>query len=275
MIPLKLKKPSAGILVMLLFAVALLMISLSRCSRPRASVAAFVKPGGDTLCIAIELSPVAHDLGQDHGEGYYYDVVRAISSREHRPAVIVPVTYDEGLEGLDNGLYDVLIADIPSTVAQKRRYLFTEPINVDRQVLVQRRDDDGSLPYPTLFDLGGREVYLSHGSPFATRIRHLADEIGDTIYVIEDAEYGQEAMIMMTAAGEIPNAVVNERQARALSAEYPRLDYSLVLSLNQLQSWAINKSDTAMLDTLNRYIRDFKTSDEFRRISRAYGYDVR
>jgi len=271
--PLQFKHPSLRLLIALLVLVAGLMVALSRCNRPHAATAVFVKPGGDTLCVAIELSPVAHTVrsadGAD-GQGYYYDIIQAISRQQKRPVVVVPVTLGEGMRGLEQRRFDVLIADIPSTVAQKKRFLFTEPLNVDRQVLVQRRDSAGGLKYNSLFDLGGREVYVAHGSPFTTRIRHLADEIGDTIIIVEDPEYGQEALIMMAADGEIPNAIVNERQAMALAGNYPDLDFSIVVSLNQFQSWAVNKSDSAMLDTLNRYIRDFRASPDAVRLARAY-----
>lgn len=272
----KMKVPSAGLLLTLLAAVAAVMFMLSKCSRPVTTPPEFVKPGGDTLCVAIEISPVttgANDDADVRGTNYagtdrdsfsandsYYGMMMDMSRREKRPMVIVPVTFDEGVKGLEEHIYDILIADIPATVVQKKRFLLTDPVDVDRQVLVQMRggEDGDTLMYGSPFDLLDDTVYVAHGSPFVARIGNLANEMGGTIHVVEDDNYGQEQLIMMVMSGERPNAVVNERQAAAFAADNPALDYSVVISLNQPLSWAVADGDTVTLNVINKYIRDYK-----------------
>lgn len=278
--PYKMKVPSAGLLLTLLAAVAAVMFMLSKCSRPVTAPPEFVKPGGDTLCVAIEISPVttgaddddadvrgANGAGTDRvrfsADDSYYGMIMDMSRREKRPMVIVPVTFDEGVRGLEEHIYDILIADIPATVVQKKRFLLTEPVDVDRQVLVQMRggDDGDTLIYGSPFDLLDDTVYVAHGSPFVARIGNLANEMGGTIHVVEDDNYGQEQLIMMVMSGERPNAVVNERQAAAFAADNPALDYSVVISLNQPLSWAVADGDTLTLNVINKYIRDYKKAN--------------
>jgi len=273
----KMKVPSAGLLLTLLAAVAAVMFMLSKCSRPVTTPPEFVKPGGDTLCVAIEISPVTTGADDDdakvHGTNYvgtdidsfsandsYYGMMMDMSRREKRPMVIVPVTFDEGVKGLEEHIYDILIADIPATVVQKKRFLLTDPVDVDRQVLVQMRggEDGDTLMYGSPFDLLDDTVYVAHSSPFVARIGNLANEMGGTIHVVEDDNYGQEQLIMMVMSGERPNAVVNERQAAAFAADNTALDYSVVISLNQPLSWAVADGDTVTLNVINKYIRDYK-----------------
>lgn len=274
----KMKVPSAGLLLTFLAAVAAVMFMLSKCSRPVTVPPEFVKPGGDTLCVAIEISPVTTgaddaDVRGTNGAGTdrdrfsandsYYGMIMDMSRREKRPMVIVPVTFDEGVKGLEEHIYDILIADIPATVVQKKRFLLTESVDVDRQVLVQMRggEDGDTMMYGSPFDLLDDTVYVAHGSPFVARIGNLANEMGGTIHVVEDDNYGQEQLIMMVMSGERPNAVVNERQAAAFAADNPALDYSVVISLNQPLSWAVADGDTLTLNVINKYIRDYKKAN--------------
>lgn len=274
----KMKVPSVGLLLTLLAAVAAVMFMLSKCSRSVTVPPEFVKPGGDTLCVAIEISPVTTgaddaDVRGTNGAGTdrdrfsandsYYGMIMDMSRREKRPMVIVPVTFDEGVKGLEEHIYDILIADIPATVVQKKRFLLTESVDVDRQVLVQMRGgkDGDTMMYSGPFDLLDDTVYVAHGSPFVARIGNLANEMGGTIHVVEDDNYGQEQLIMMVMSGERPNAVVNERQAAAFAADNPALDYSVVISLNQPLSWAVADGDTLTLNVINKYIRDYKKAN--------------
>ena len=72
---------------------------------------------------------------------------------------------------------------------------------------------------------------MTSGSPSAMRLRNLSAEIGDTILVKEDPDYGSEQLVMMVAVGDIPLAVVNEKTALRLAGEYPGIDVSTAISL--------------------------------------------
>lgn len=262
------RTPSALILIVSLVLAIGLMFYARQCSRPVSLGAQKVEPGGDTIAVAIEMSPVSANVTADTLGGYYYDVIRAISRREGVAMVLFPVTIAEGIDGLENGIYDILVADIPATVASAHKLLLTEPLNRDRQVLVQRKAD---MTYKSAFDLAGKEVYVPKNSPFASRLHHLADEIGDTIYVISDPDYGQEALMMMVSAGEIPNAVVNRRQAETYSRRDSTIDFSVEISMNQNQAWAVAPGDTMLLKRFNKYISDFIGSEDARTIASRHG----
>ncbi len=266
--PLRHRAPSAVTLIVLLVLAIILMVYARQCSRPVSLGAQATEPGGDTLSIAIEMSPVSANVSADTLAGYYYDVIRAISRRENVAMAIYPVSITEGIEGLENGVYDLLVADIPATVASSHHLLLTEPLNLDRQVLVQRKND---MNYRSAFDLAGKEVYVPKDSPFVSRLYHLADEIGDTIYVIADPDYGQEALMMMVSAGEIPNAVVNRRQAETYSRRDSTIDFSVDISMNQNQAWAVAPGDTNLLKRFNNYITNFIQSEDAKKIASRHG----
>ena len=249
------KRQTAGrgqmVLYLALLAVVIAcMVALSMCDKPVVDPDA--RPsGGDTLDIAIEYSPVTYYTYDDTLGGYNYDLLRMIADNVGCPMKFHPVvTLQKALSGLDDGRYDVLVAQFPMTAGDTSRFAFTEPIYIDQQVLVQRR---GSQAIHSQLDLAGDTVWVVKGSPMVGRIASLSREIGDTIYVHVDELYGPEQLMMMVSAGEIRYAVVNRSIARAMATRLPNLDRSVAISLSQFQSWMVAKNRQGLCDSLNRW----------------------
>lgn len=236
--------------VVLLAAVVAFMVALSMCDKPVPD--SDEQPsGGDTLDIAIEYSPVTYYTYDDTLGGYNYDLLRIISDSVGCPMKFHPVvTLEKALSGLEDGRYDVVVAQYPMTAGDTSRFCFTQPIYIDQQVLVQRR---GSQAIHSQLDLAGDTVWVVKGSPMLGRIASLSREIGDTIYVHVDDIYGPEQLMMMVAGGEIRYAVVNRSIARAMASRLPNLDRSVPISLSQFQSWIVSKDRKSLCDSLNRW----------------------
>ena len=249
------KKGQTIIYLTLLAVVVACMVALSMCDKPKDSPLD-MHSGGDTLDIAIEYSPVTYYTYDDTLGGYNYDLLRMMSQRTGRPMKFHPVvTLEKALDGLEAGRYDVVVAQFPMTAGDTARFAFTEPIYIDQQVLVQRRD---SHAIHSQLDLAGDTVWVVKGSPMIQRIASLSREIGDTIYVHVDELYGPEQLMMMVSAGEIRYAVVNRSIARAMATRLPNLDRSVAISLSQFQSWMVSKERQGLCDSLNRWHNQVK-----------------
>ena len=249
------KRGQMMIYMALLAVVVAFMIALSMCDKPAVNPES--RPsGGDTLDIAIEFSPVTYYTYDDTLGGYNYDLLRMIADSVGCPMKFHPiVTLEKAIDGLENGRYDVVVAQFPMTAGDTSRFAFTDPIYIDQQVLVQRR---GSTAIHSQLDLAGDTVWVVKGSPMVGRIASLSREIGDTIYVHVDELYGPEQLMMMVSAGEIRYAVVNRSIARAMSSRLPNLDRSVAISLLQFQSWMVAKERKGLCDSLNRWHNQIK-----------------
>jgi len=249
------KRGQIVLYVTLLAVVVGCMMALSLCDRPVVTDSA--RPsGGDTLDIAIEYSPVTYYTYADTLGGYNYDLLRLISKQMKCPMKFHPVvTLEKALRGLEEGRFDVVVAQFPMTAGDTSRLAFTDPIYIDQQVLVQRRD---SHAIHTQLDLAGDTVWVVKGSPMVQRIASLSREIGDTIYCHVDELYGPEQLMMMVSTGEIRYAVVNRSIARAMTSRLPNLDRSVAISLSQFQSWMVSKERHGLRDSLNRWHRQVK-----------------
>ena len=138
-------------------------------------------------------------------------------------------------------------------------------------MLVQKKDSLGNTEVSSQLDLAGREVWVTSGSPSAMRLRNLSAEIGDTILVKEDPDYGSEQLVMMVAVGDIPLAVVNEKTALRLAGEYPGIDVSTAISFTQFQTWALRKKEMELTDSVNSMIKRYKQTDGYKDLLRRYG----
>lgn len=258
-----------SIIVAVVICTALVFFLLSKCSRSGYYNGAS-RAGGDTLNIAIEFSPTGMYMRGDSLSGLNYDIVKAILNREGIPSKITPVaSYADATEKLSSGLYDILIADAAVIAEAKEDYIFTEPVFIDRQVLVCRNDsisDDFNV-----ISLANDTVWVASDSPFAERVNNLSDEIGDTIIIREVDNVGSEGLLMMVEVGDIDRAVVNRRVAKKM------IDNGLTnvriageISFNQFQAWMLNNGNSVLRDSLNSYISTFKETPEYREIINKY-----
>lgn len=255
--PLKTHKGSLYGLMLALAAAALLMGMLRQCSRPARSPfsAEYVKSGGDTLDVAIEMVPGIYALSADSVSGRDYALLTRMSAQIGRPVKFHPfVPLRHALDGLKAGRYDLVAASLPATADLRDSFLLTEPVYLDREVLVQRCDADSGPAITSQLQLAADTVWLASDSPFAERIAHLSQEIGDTIYVKQSPGYSAEHLVILVAKGRIRLAVVNEDVALRMLPDYPCLDASTPVSFTQFQSWALRKDRASLADTINAWI---------------------
>lgn len=226
--------------------------------------------GGDTLDVALLYGPMSYYIYGDTLGGYNYDLLRLVSRQQGVPMKFWPVnSLDDALGLLASGRYDML-ASLPEDAAFKGRLLFSEPLFLDRQVLVQRKGADGSLAVTSALDLSRDTVHIEKGSPIAGRIANLCREIGDTIYVAEHSDLSSELLTLKVQSGQMRYAVVNERIAKPLTEKFANLDISSPISFTQFQSVVTAPGDSALLRRLDTWLRQASATPEARTLRTRY-----
>lgn len=246
---------------------------MRRCADGRPDVVReYTKPEGDTLAVAIEMSPLTYHLRNDTADGFDYQVMRNIARRHGRAVAFYPVSnLSAAFQGLYDHKYDILVGSLPSTTALKKYFPLTDAVYFDRQVLVQRTDSAGGRgPILSQEQLVGDTVWVTEGSPYKTRLRNMSHELGDTIIIESEPDYSSEQLAILTALGEVRQAVVNKAIAERIAAYYPNLDVSTPISLSQFQVWAVSPGDSVLLDSLNSWLSEFKTTEAYRALTKKY-----
>ncbi len=230
----------------------------------------YQKAGGDSVNVAIHYSPMSIYRYGDTLGGLNYEILRTLSAEYGDKFKYYPISSaSEGLENLEKGIYDLLVADIPMTAQLKKKFIFTTPVYTDHQVLVSR---DTTISNP--LELAGKDVWVVKGTPATERLENLSREIGDTINIRATSEYTAEQLVLLTAKGKIPRAVVNEYVAKKIQQDYPQIKVSTQVSFTQFQSWLINKEKKNLADKLNKQIRQFKETQHYDSIMAKWTSDA-
>ena len=232
--------------------------------------AAIEKEG--TIHVATEYNSIGFYVDGDTISGFHYELIEAFTKAMGLKAKLFPImSFNDRLEGLSNGTYDIIASDLMATSEWKDSLLLTSPIILSKQVLVQRKSVKGDTLYiKSQLDLAGRTLHVVKGSPSILRIRNLSNEIGDTIYIQEVERYGTEQLMAMVAHGDIDYAVCDESIARASIDSMPQLDIHTAISFTQLYSWAVSKQSPVLLDSLNSWLKDFRQGDQYQRIYKKH-----
>lgn len=259
--------------VIVIIVVALVTFGLiRRCNTDDSTLADdYSRPGDDTLSVAIEMSRLTYSMHNDTAEGFDYQILTDIGHIHKIPVSFHPINdLEAAFRGLDEGEYDIVVASVPATNRLKEFFSTTDPIYIDRQVLVQQRDTSGIVKIASPEQLRNDSVWIAEGSPARTRLVNMARELGDSIYIFSEPGYSAEHLAIMTALGELPRAVVSESIAKHVAADYPNLDISVPMSFNQFQVWTVAPRDSVLRDSINSWLESYKASPAFRELKEKY-----
>lgn len=225
------------------------------------------------LRLVTEYNSSGYYIKGDTIEGFQYELGQALSEISGLQVEInLEMSLAKSFEGLTSGKYDVIARNIPVNSDLKESYLFTNPIVLNRQVLVQRsaKANLGKQPIRNQLDLAQKKLFIPKDSPAKLRLENLAHEIGDTIYVTEDELYSTEQLIIMVAKGDIDYAVCDLQLAKQAKQQFPDIDIDTDISFTQLQSWAVRKDSPILLDSINSWFNQIKKSGRYEKIYKRY-----
>lgn len=225
------------------------------------------------LRIITEYDNTGYYVSGDTIEGFQYELSQAIASLSGLEVEThLEMSLAKSFDYLDENKCDVIARNIPITSQIKEEYLFTDPIILNKQVLVQRTEEanNGVKPIRNQLDLAQKTLYIPLDSPSKLRLQNLEHEIGDTIYIKEDPLYSTEQLIIMVAKGDIDYAVCDQKIAEQSLKQLPEIDIRTDISFTQLQSWAVRKSSPELLDSLNSWFRQIRENGLYDKIYQRY-----
>ena len=213
----------------------------------------------DTIHAAIVYGPdsyrvlVAED-GNDSIIGINYQLLEGLQDALGVKLMLHPVIDREvAMERTARGEYDIL-ASLPADSYLKQDFLTTRDIYLDRMVLLQVRNANGTLSARSALDLEGDTIHVEKGSAAKRRLENLQKEIGGTITIIEEPELSEEYLAIKVAKDAWKYSVVNEKIAKKMKEQYPNLDYSTPVSFTQFQVWVMPQGRDSLLRLVNNYL---------------------
>lgn len=224
------------------------------------------------LRMVTEYNQTGYYILGDTIEGFQYELAQAISELTGLEVEIhLEMSLAQSFQDLSAEKYDIIARNIPVTTELKEAFLFTEPIVLNKQVLVQRtKQGEEDAPIRNQLDLAKKTLYIPQNSPALLRLRNLQQEIGDTIYIVEEPLYSSEQLISMVAHGDIDYAVCDQQLAVRAQEQMPEIDAQTDISFTQLQSWVVRKDAPELCDSLNQWLRQIKENGLYKQIYTRY-----
>ncbi len=219
----------------------------------------------------------------DSLSGFYYELISTFAADHGLKLDIVPeMNMEKRLDGLRHGHYDIVADGVAVTADgdDESPVLFSTPIVMSHLVLVQRKEEasaatdsirsDSTTFVRSLVNLAGKTLHVAKGSQAVMRIEHLAEEIGDTIYIYEDGTHSSEQLIAMVASGDIDYTVCERRIAELAADSLNQIDIYTPVSFNQFYSWAVSRKSPVLLDSINAWLDRYQQTEAYRQLYRRY-----
>lgn len=236
-----------------------------------------------TLHAVAEQNSLGFRQEGDSLSGFYYELISTFAA-DHglKLDIVSEMSLKKRLDGLQHGHYDIVADGVAMTADgdDESPVMFSTPIVTSHLVLVQRKEEaaaaadslvcDSATFIRSLVDLAGKTLHVAKGSQAVMRIEHLAEEIGDTIYIKEYGTHNSEQLIAMVACGDIDYTVCERRIAELAADGLEQIDIYTPVSFNQFYSWAVSRKSPVLLDSINAWLDRYQQTEAFSNLYRRY-----
>jgi len=203
--------------------------------------------------------------------GFHYELAKAFADKyKLKLEYIEEPDFKERIKLLKSGKCDIISGPLP-VIAELRKFVtYTNPILESKLVLIQRKKDANYNPIRDQIALKEKSISVSQNSPNIQRLRNLANEISDSIYIKEHIGYSTKDLMRDVAKGTVDFAVCDKYIAEAFLKYYPGVDIETPIGFTQFQAWAIKPENKNLLDSLNHFFAEYKKSPAFERLLQKY-----
>lgn len=191
--------------------------------------------------------------------GYEYDMLNTFCKHLGvELEVVVVKNMDHVFDMLNQGIGDIVAANLTITQDRAKIVEFSEPLMETKQVLIQKESKN---PIRDLLSLENQSVYVRKGSSYNLRLKNIAEEIGKNIHIVEvSGDYSTEELIEDVVNDKINLTVADENIAKINKLYYPGIDIETAISFPQQIAWATRKSSKDLHCELNNWLKTNKGS---------------
>lgn len=223
------------------------------------------------LIAATDYNSISYFVYRGEPMGYQYEMLKQFAEYlDVKLEIIVENDLERSFDLLNEEKIDVVAMSLTVTKERNKKVDFAKPFTHTRQVLVQRKPDnwrkmrdydeiENELIRSTL-DISGKTITIQKNSSFKNRLLHLSEEIGDTIYIVEDPEREVEELIKAVADGEIDYTIADEYIALVNSKYHPDIDVKTPISFPQKVAWAVKQGNDSLRYAINNWLEEYNNS---------------
>ena len=224
----------------------------------------------DTLKIGTLYSPTSFFIFRGDTLGYEYEQITNFTSDKNiHPQFHIARNMTEMLDLLNSGEIDIIAYEIPIINEYKDLLIHCGNENITTQVLVQPKSRNMITDVTQLI---GKDIYVEKDSKYEIRLHNLDNEVGGgiNIFSVNEDSIITEDLIRMVAKNEIPFTIVDSDIAKLNQTYFKNIDISLPISFEQRASWAVNKTNHALADSINLWALNTNNKTKSKKILKRY-----
>ena len=248
--------------------ISLLLLSCFSCNSSSNNETTYSLP--DTLKIGTLYSPTSFFIFRGDTLGYEYEQITNFTTDKNiHPQFHIARNMTEMIDLLNSGEIDIIAYEIPIINEYKELLIHCGNENITTQVLVQPKSRNMITDVTQLI---GKDIYVEKDSKYEIRLQNLDNEVGGGINIFSVSEDSiiTEDLIRMVAKSEIPFTIVDSDIAKLNQTYFKNIDISLPISFEQRASWAVNKSSTALADSINMWALNTNNKTKSKKILKRY-----
>lgn len=233
----------------------------------------------DTLRVVTLYGPISYFIYRGEEMGIEYENIKRFAVENGLELKMKVVNnIPELINELKYGESQVAAYPVPEIAEYKSEIMYCGPKEINWQVLVQKKSD---IKIKDVTELIDKDVYVEKDSKFHFRLNNLNKELGGGINIItiSNDTISSEDLLEMVNDGEINYAVIDSDIAELHKADYPELDISLKLSLEQSSSWAVAPHLDSLASRIDNWEKNYHNSQFIKEIYKKYyergKYDIR
>lgn len=216
----------------------------------------------DTISALIFCHAADYFVYQGSVIGYQYDLLQQMAKDLNRPIKISVESDPEQafIECFANN-YDIIGFDFDKSLFAPEYLLLSEPHSYTYPVLIMRKGMHAD-------SVGVNEVYTSDKYPMAVNF----DILGNSGHWKLKSQYDvtTEDLFQMLEDTLINYVVCNYNVAITMLPFYKSLSLGPAIGENFPRTWVLNGSNTALNDTINTWLRDFKKTPKYQKLCQRY-----
>lgn len=229
----------------------------------------------------INYSATSYFIYKGQPMGFEYELLNKYAQSENLMLEVVPIkNMDSVFVALNNGVGDVVAANLTITSERKKDVRFTDYVLITEQVLIQRKPDnwkklskkhwkDSLLKSP--LDLANKKVVVRKGSSFYEQLQHLAKKNGIKISIeTVSGEIAMEQLIEKVANKEIDYTLADKNIAIVNEWQYPNIDASVSVSSEQQIAFATRINSDSLTTSINAWLLEYKKSKAYKQLYQKY-----
>lgn len=233
------------------------------------------------LTVLAENSSTSFFIYRGKKMGFEYEILKEFANELGIELEIKIVNnLDDLTEMLNNGDGDIIACNYTVTRERSRIIDFSVPILRTPQVLIQRKPagweemEHAKIEKKLLRDpaqLMYKKVHVWKNSSYYRRLMHLQEEIGDTIFIVEeDGKIGGEELIEMVSEGLIDYTVTEANIAKINQRFFENLDIATEISVRQKIAFGMRKSSPLLNVRLDKWLTNFMANKTFKYLNSKY-----